>query len=601
MVGIAGCKQPAKGNGSGSGAVTPVTPTKYTVTVPATIEHGSLTVSPALPADNQVAKDTELTFTATPTDATYEVDKWTITGGTFTEGGTSGSTTAKVKVTGNISVSVTFKAKVIPPTKYTVTVPATIEHGSLTVSPALPTDKQVAKDTELTFTATPTDATYEVDKWTITGVTVTEGGTPGSTTAKVKVTGNISVSVTFKAKVIPPTKYTVTFSVDGGNGSMSASVDGTGISSGDAIEKGKTVLFTAKPAAGYKVAGWTLDGAPVTDTNPSYSVTVEKNVEVKVRFIKGPEAVSVDIGGGKTLEAVKIPGATIPGAEHDAAANGNLPGTENFWKGVFIAGRNVTLSEYVMAKTEVPYWLWKEVYDWATSNGYTFANPGRKGSKGDGSGSEDEPVTMVSWRDCIVWCNAFTEMVKGDTADCVYLIGAGGTALKDATAKTDGTNSDCDKAYFDQNKKGFRLPTEAEWEYAARRKTGGTLLPLNYLSGATANYGDEAACKDVAWCKENSSDKTHEVGTRAANALGLYDMSGNVWEWCWDWYDDNAAAGDGGVASVSDPFGAGGGESRVTRGGCWVYSAWSCITGNRNKDRPGAGYVNLGFRLAWYK
>ena len=97
----------------------------------------------------------------------------------------------------------------------------------------------------------------------------------------------------------------------------------------------------------------------------------------------------------------------------------SLPGNDPKWKGVFIAGRKVKLSPYVLGKTEVTYKLWKEVYDWAVKpeNGYTFQNAGKKGSSG--TGSEDEPVTTINWQDCIVWCNAYTEMKMGES-ECVY-------------------------------------------------------------------------------------------------------------------------------------------------------------------------------------
>ena len=126
-----------------------------------------------------------------------------------------------------------------------------------------------------------------------------------------------------------------------------------------------------------------------------------------------------------------------------------LPGTEAYWKGVFIKDRKVKLSPYKLGKTEVTYKLWKEVHGWAIGNGYTFANAGQKGS--DGTGSEDEPVTTISWRDCIVWCNAYTQMKAEGEADteCVYRKSdSDSTVLKNATAK-EGGEFICDKAYAD--------------------------------------------------------------------------------------------------------------------------------------------------------
>jgi len=286
-----------------------------------------------------------------------------------------------------------------------------------------------------------------------------------------------------------------------------------------------------------------------------------------------------------------------------------LPGTEAYWKGVFINGRKVKLSPYKLGKTEVTYELWHEVLTWAESNGYTFADKGKEGSHGTvgaaPTGAKKEPVTTISWRDCIVWCNAYTEKTKGSETECVYRKSkTDPTVLKEATA-----TADCDAAYADMSKKGFRLPTEAEWEYAARwqgsDKTNAAqygevwLTKLNSASGAKDKW-DTAETGEVAWYRGNSGNKTHPVGKKRANALGLYDMSGNVWEWCFDWYNNPASNDDaykqGGI--VTDPQGAASGSYRVLRGGSWNNSAKNCTVGKRNNNNPDNRNNNLGFRLA---
>ena len=133
---------------------------------------------------------------------------------------------------------------------------------------------------------------------------------------------------------------------------------------------------------------------------------------------------------------------------------------------------------------------------------------------------------------------------------------------------------------------GYRLPTAAEWEYAARGgQTGMT-------DGSWNNtYSGSDTINDVAWYRDNSDSKTHEVGKKQANALGLYDMSGNVWEWCWDRYGNSSGYPSG----TEDPAGPDTGSSRVGCGGCWSRSASTVSRWNGNA--PNNWLDNLGIRL----
>jgi formylglycine-generating enzyme required for sulfatase activity len=129
--------------------------------------------------------------------------------------------------------------------------------------------------------------------------------------------------------------------------------------------------------------------------------------------------------------------------------------------------------------------------------------------------------------------------------------------------------------------KQYRLPTEAEWEYAAR---GG-----NQSKGY--KYSGSDSIEQVAWFESNSGSNTHPVGTKQPNELGIYDMSGNVWEWCYDWFGTYPAS------AQRDPMGASSGSYRVFRGGSWYCSAAGCRVAIRSYISPGNRYYFLGFRL----
>jgi len=172
----------------------------------------------------------------------------------------------------------------------------------------------------------------------------------------------------------------------------------------------------------------------------------------------------------------------------------------------------------------------------------------------------DLPVEQVSWFDAVEFANALSIQAGLEPA---YTI--------DGTTVTRNRNAN-----------GYRLPTEAEWEFAAR---GGIVCQGNFVFSGSDDAGD------VAWTSENSGRRTHEVGMLDSNALGLYDMSGNVWEWVWDWFGTYPAEDE------TNPEGAVSGASRVFRGGSFLDSSVFARSAVRPNFSPGVRVDDLGFRL----
>jgi len=249
---------------------------------------------------------------------------------------------------------------------------------------------------------------------------------------------------------------------------------------------------------------------------------------------------------------------------------------------------NNTISDFKIAKYEVTYELWYTVYTWATNNGYRFANTGREGDDGTNGAvptmEKYEPVTTISWRDCIVWCNAYSEMA--DLTPCY--INTNSDIIKDSTFEN---SFECDNADCDWSVDGYRLPTEGEWQYAASYIDGTNWTPYNYASGATNNYSNAAACQEVAWYN-GSTDRLHMVGQKKPNQLGIYDMSGNITEWCWDW------SADWPDTIQTNYKGPDTGTYRIKRGGNWFKHAELLQLG-RKSDGPLNSKNNIkGFRVA---
>ena len=297
------------------------------------------------------------------------------------------------------------------------------------------------------------------------------------------------------------------------------------------MENGKNVTITSTPEG----VNLYIDNVSVGTTPYSGHLLFGTHIlGIEKDGKKSERRVEIQMSGGETdfvlsffspftetLKGVKIDMVSIKGGTFMMGSPSNESGRDNDE-----VQHQVTLKSFIMGTHEVTQGLWKAVM----------------GNNPSNFNGDNLPVESVSW-------NNVQEFIK---------------KLNQLTGKK------------------YRLPTEAEWEYACR---GGSTTA--YCFGDNSN-----SLGDYAWYDNNSGNRTHEVGTKKPNAWGLYDMHGNVLEWCNDWEADYP------TTPQKDPTGPSSGSNRVNRGGSWNNNAQNCRSANRNNNNPDNRNNNLGFRLA---